>query len=91
MLVLARRVGETIVIDGNIHVTVVAVKGNCIRLGVSAPKDVLVDRQEVHVRRSEFLDGFSQPEQLSATASSLPATHSTKRDHSDFQHVTVQP
>ena len=54
MLVLTRRVGETIVIDGGIFITVVAVRGNKVRLGVSAPKCVCVDRLEVHERRCEF-------------------------------------
>ena len=54
MLVLTRRVGEEIVIDGNIHVMVVAIKGDRIRLGISAPPSVPVDRKEVHERRTEF-------------------------------------
>jgi carbon storage regulator len=53
MLVLSRRVGEQIVIDGNISVTVVEIKGSQVRLGVTAPKSVRVDRQEVHARRLE--------------------------------------
>ncbi len=51
MLVLSRRVGEQIVIDGSIYVTVVAIKGNTIRLGVTAPESVCVDRAEIHERR----------------------------------------
>jgi carbon storage regulator len=51
MLVLSRRVGEEIVIDGGIRVRVVSVKGNQVRIGVSAPPDVSVDRQEVAERR----------------------------------------
>jgi carbon storage regulator len=54
MLVLTRRLGETIIIDGNIRVTVIAMQGDRIRLGISAPPDVPVDRQEVHERRREF-------------------------------------
>jgi carbon storage regulator len=54
MLVLSRRVGETIVIDGSIRVTVVAVQGDRIRLGIAAPSNVQVDRQEIHERRAEF-------------------------------------
>jgi carbon storage regulator len=56
MLVLTRRIGEEIVIGGNIRVQVVAVEGNKVRLGITAPRDVAVDRQEVHARRAEFLD-----------------------------------
>jgi carbon storage regulator len=54
MLVLTRRVGEEIIIDGNIHIMVVAVKGDKVRLGISAPPSVTVDRKEVHDRRAEF-------------------------------------
>jgi carbon storage regulator len=54
MLVLTRRVGEEIVIDGNIRVIVTAVKGDKVRLGISAPRSVPVDRKEVHERRAEF-------------------------------------
>ena len=54
MLVLTRRVGEEIVIDGDIQVTVVAVKGDKVRIGISAPASVQVDRKEVHERRAEF-------------------------------------
>jgi carbon storage regulator len=51
MLVLTRRVGEEIVIGGDIRITVVAIKGDRVRIGVSAPDFVRVDRQEVHERR----------------------------------------
>lgn len=54
MLVLSRRVGESIVIDGDIRVTVVAVQGDKIRLGVSAPEYIAVDREEVHQRKAAF-------------------------------------
>jgi carbon storage regulator len=52
MLVLTRRVGEEIVIAGNIRVKVVAVRGRTIRLGVTAPSSVPVVRQEVLARCS---------------------------------------
>jgi carbon storage regulator len=51
MLVLMRRVGESIVIDGGIRVTVVSVQGEKVRIGIEAPPDIRVDRQEVHERR----------------------------------------
>ncbi len=51
MLVLTRRPGEEIVIDGNIRITVVSVKGDRIRIGIDAPPSVVVDRQEIHERR----------------------------------------
>ena len=51
MLVLTRKVGEQIVIDDNITVTIVAIEGNKIRLGINAPRCCRVDRAEVHQRR----------------------------------------
>ncbi len=54
MLVLTRSVGETIVIDGNIRVTVMGVQGDRVRVGIDAPENVRVDRQEVHQRRTEY-------------------------------------
>jgi carbon storage regulator len=54
MLVLTRRLGESLIIDGGIQVTVVAVQGNKVRLGIVAPDTVRVDRQEVHDRRVDF-------------------------------------
>jgi carbon storage regulator len=56
VLVLTRKAGEQIVIDGCITVTVVAIEGNKIRLGIAAPPEVPVDREEVHRRRMEFAD-----------------------------------
>ena len=53
MLVLTRRVDETIVINGDIHVTVVAIRGDQVRLGITAPPSVRVDRQEIHERRND--------------------------------------
>jgi len=55
MLVLSRRVGEEIVIGGTIRVTVLAVHGDRVRLGILAPKDVVVDREEVHAKRQNSL------------------------------------
>jgi carbon storage regulator len=55
MLVLSRRVGEEIVIHGNIRLTIVAVKGNGVRVGIAAPPSVTVDRKEIHDRRAELV------------------------------------
>lgn len=51
MLVLTRRIGEKIVIDSVISLTVVAIRGDKVRLGITAPPSVCVDRSEVHERR----------------------------------------
>src|SRR5262249_18840060 len=58
MLVLARRIGEEIIIAGNIRVSIVAVQGDRVRLGITAPQDVTVDRREVHDRRRRMAAGF---------------------------------
>jgi carbon storage regulator CsrA len=53
MLILTKRVGEEIVIGNNIHVMVVAINGEEVRLGITAPKDLVVDGQEVHASRKQ--------------------------------------
>lgn len=59
MLVLTRRVGEQIVIGSDIRVTLLGFKGASVRLGVTAPASVPVDRQEIHERRR--LSGSRSP------------------------------
>ena len=52
MLVLSRKVDQAIVIAGQVRVVVAEVRGESVRLGVLAPRDVTVDREEVHVRKT---------------------------------------
>ena len=57
MLILTRRVGETVMIGNEVTVTVLGVKGNQVRIGVNAPKDVSVHREEIYERIKREEDG----------------------------------
>ena len=54
MLILTRKIGETIVIGDNlIKVSIYGVRGNQVRIGIDAPKEVIVDREEIHLRKQQ--------------------------------------
>lgn len=70
MLILTRRVGETLMIGDDVTVTVLGVKGNQVRIGVNAPKDVSVHREEIYERikkeqqlQQQGLSGAENPDQ----------------------------
>ena len=66
MLILTRRVGETLMIGDEVTVTVLGVKGNQVRIGVNAPREVAVHREEIYERikreqQADHLDASPDP------------------------------
>ena len=68
MLILTRRVGETVVIGNDVTVTVLGVKGNQVRLGVNAPREVAVHREEIYerIKREQADEDTRQPQAVGA-------------------------
>ncbi len=60
MLILTRRVGETLMIGDEVTVTVLGVKGNQVRICVTAPKEVSVNREEIYMRNKKKKETGSQ-------------------------------
>jgi len=62
MLILTRRVGESLMIGDDVSVTILGVKGNQVRVGVDAPRDVAVHREEIYERiKRERIEGSAAP------------------------------
>ncbi|MEM7282338.1 MAG: carbon storage regulator CsrA [Pseudomonadota bacterium] len=61
MLILTRRVGESVMIGDEVTITVLGVKGNQVRIGVNAPKTVAVHREEIYERIQRERNGDSEP------------------------------
>ncbi len=73
MLILTRRVGETLMIGEAVTVTVLGVKGNQVRVGITAPKDVAVHREEIFQRIHKDEHGATEPAATpAAEASTTP-------------------
>lgn len=62
MLILTRRIGETLIIGDDVNITVLGVKGNQVRLGINAPKDVSVHREEIYLRIQQEKEGSDAEE-----------------------------
>jgi carbon storage regulator len=70
MLILTRRVGETVMIGDEVTITVLGVKGNQVRVGINAPKSVAVHREEIYARikREQQGDPGDKPKQAAEYA-----------------------
>ena len=81
MLILTRRVGETLMIGDDVTVTVLAVKGNQIRLGVNAPREVAVHREEIfaRIKREAARDVTTRPSVANDEASDVAAADGLRR------------
>ena len=64
MLILTRRVGESLMIGDDVNVTVLGIRGNQVRIGVNAPKDVAVHREEIYARIQQEKTGVSTSENV---------------------------
>ena len=62
MLILTRRVGETLMVGDDVSITVLGVKGNQVRVGINAPKDIPVHREEIYQRIKGEQEGDSAAE-----------------------------
>ncbi len=69
MLILTRRAGETVMIGSDVTITVLGVKGNQVRIGINAPKDVAVHREEIfeRIKGEQAGNGASDKSTVEAT------------------------
>jgi carbon storage regulator len=77
MLILSRRPNESLRIGGNVVITVIGFSGNQIRLGITAPPNVVVDREEVHQRK--MVEGVTRISPVASPTVQPPRTRTVRR------------
>lgn len=88
MLILTRRVGETVMIGNDVTVTILGVKGNQVRVGVNAPRDVAVHREEIfeRIKREEGGEGGgTAPRAARSNGNGNGYTNGNGADHDPYR------
>ncbi len=84
MLILSRRLTETIVINENISVTVISINGNQVKLGVDAPKEISINRQEIHKRIKKGIPKITIIDMPEKKVKEIPVFNKTSRKSSNL-------
>jgi len=89
MLILTRRLNETVMIGNDVKVHVLGFKGAQVRLGIEAPSNVDIDREEVRARKKEEAERLASPESLPSAATAEASAGYPREAH--FQNVEDSP